>query len=113
MTLTQITEHSLTKTNYGSINFDGEGRSGSPHSPIRGFIPIRGQAPHSLVQARTSPTMPNHRVVKIPTICLKFPLSPRLPISSSIFFKNETALATKVGDWFWKNVKAQPITHTV
>ncbi len=67
MTLTQITEHSLTKTNSGSINFDGEGRSGSP-------------------------TMPNHRVVKIPTICLKFPLSPRLPLSSSIFFKNETAL---------------------
>ncbi len=78
MTLTQITEHSLTKTNSGSINFDGEGRSGSP-------------------------TMPNHRVVKIPTIGLKFPPSPRdaersganplgLPISSSLFFQNETAL---------------------
>ncbi len=30
--------------------------------------------------------------VKITTICLKFPLSPRLPISPSIFFENETAL---------------------
>ena len=67
MTLTQITEHSLTKTNSEPINFDGEGRSGSP-------------------------TMPNHRVVKIPTIGLKFPPSPRLPISSSLFFQNETAL---------------------
>ena len=79
MTLTQITKNSLTDKNYCLMNFDGEGRSGSPHSPIRG-------------QARTSPTMPNHRVVKIPTICLKFPLSPRLPVSSSIFYENETAL---------------------
>ena len=36
MTLTQITEHSLTKTNSEPINFDGEGRSGSPQQ--RGSI---------------------------------------------------------------------------
>ncbi len=77
MTLTQITKNSLTDKNYCLMNFDGEGRSGSPHSPIRG-------------QARTSPTMPNHRVVKIPTIFLKFPLSPRLRLL--IYFVNETAL---------------------
>ena len=53
MTLTQITEHSLTKTNSEPINFDGEGRSGSPQQ----------------------------RVVKIPTIGLKFPPSPHLLIS--------------------------------
>ncbi len=39
--------------------------------------------------------MPNHRVVKIPTIGLKFPPSPRLPISSSLFFQNETALGAR------------------
>ena len=54
MTLTQITEHSLTKTNCEPIN-----------------------------------------LVKIPTIELKFPPSPRLPISSSLFFQNETALPVR------------------
>ena len=35
--------------------------------------------------------------VKITTICLKFPLSPRLPISPSILFENETALPYQGG----------------
>ena len=35
ITLTQITEHSLTKTNAEPINFDGEGRSGSQGTVFR------------------------------------------------------------------------------
>ena len=93
MRLTQITKNSLTDKNYCLMNFDGEGRSGSPHS-------------------RTSPTMPNHRVVKIPTICLKFPHlspSPRL----LIYFVNETALLVKEEDLEVKTTSTITCVYTV